>query len=380
MTSKNRKCVGILGGGQLARMSAYQAYKLGFDVAILEKQKNSPAGQLTHKEFVGWVEDKSILKKFSAECDIVTLENEFIDHHYLEQVEEFGVQVLPSPKTISLIQDKFLQKKSLEKKRIPVPKFLEVKTNSTYESLSKVLGSKFIVKSRKLGYDGYGNALVENVAEFHDALKKLSTRHIALLAEEFVNFTKELAVMVVRTKKETAVYPVVETIQKNHVCHLVLAPAQIKEEIKKEADEIAVKCVKTVDGIGIYGIEMFLTDDGKVLVNEMAPRPHNSGHYTIEACYTSQFENHVRAVFGLPLGSTKMVKPYAVMINLLGKTNGLPEPNNLKDVLKVEDAHVHLYGKSESRNGRKLGHITFVGEDLDDLINRAKKAEQKLIY
>lgn len=380
MTSKNRKCIGILGGGQLARMSAYQAYKLGFDVAILEKRKDSPAGQLTHKEFVGWVDDKSILKKFSAECDIVTLENEFIDHHYLEQVEEFGVQVLPSPKTISLIQDKFLQKRILLQKGIPVPKFLEVKPNSTYESLSKVLGSKFIVKSRKLGYDGYGNASVENVAEFHDALKKLSTRHNALLAEEFVNFTKELAVMVVRTKKGTAVYPVVETIQKNHICHLVIAPVQIEEKIKKIAEEIAVSCVSAVSGIGIFGIEMFLNEDGKILVNEIAPRTHNSGHYTIEACYTSQFENHVRAVFGLPLGSIKMVKPYAVMINLLGKTNGLPEPNNLKDVLKVEDAHVHLYGKSESRNGRKLGHITFVGEDLDDLINRAKKAEQKLIY
>ncbi len=380
MSSNRRKCIGILGGGQLARMSAYKAYKLGFDIAILEKHKDSSAGQMTHKEYVGWVDNKSILKKFTEVCDVVTLESEFIDHHYLEKVEEFGVRVLPSPKTISLIQDKFIQKKTLAKKNIPVPKFVEVKETSTYENLSKLLGAKFIVKSRKLGYDGYGNALVKNKMDFEEALKKLSARHSALMAEEFVNFTKELAVMVVRTKKETAVYPVVETIQKNHICNLVIAPAKIKKSLEKQSEEIAINCVKAVNGIGIYGVEMFLTTEGKVLVNEMAPRPHNSGHYTIEACYTSQFENHVRAVLGLPLGTTKMVKKYAVMINILGKTNGLCEPQNLSEVLKSKDAHVHLYGKSESRKGRKMGHITFVGDNLDELINKAKEAEEKIIY
>ena len=375
----NKKKIGILGGGQLARMSAFQAYKLGFDIAILEKEKNSPAGQLTHNEFVGWVNDDKLLKQFAEECDIITLENEFIDADRLKFIESLGKKVIPSSNTIRLIQDKFTQKKTLLKNNIPVPNFIEVKSINDYERISAKLGKRFIVKSRKMGYDGYGNADVKNVIEFKEAYKKLTNRHSNLYAEEFVKFSKELAVMVVRTKKEIKTYPVVETIQKNHICHTVIAPAQISKRKLKEAEEIGIECVKAVKGFGLFGIEMFIDAKGKILVNEMAPRPHNSGHYTIEGCVTSQFENHVRAVLNLPLGSTDLVKQYAVMINLLGKRNGEGTVQNYKESLGEPNLHLHIYGKAKSRIGRKMGHITIVGDNLNVILRKAKQMEKKII-
>lgn len=374
-----RICIGILGGGQLARMSAYAAYRLGFDVAILEKEINSPAGQLTKNEFTGWVDDEKILKQFTDRSDIITLENEFIDYKKLELIESLGKKVLPSSKTISLIQDKFIQKQTLAKHNIPVAKFVEVEEDSDYEKISSSLEQSFILKSRKMGYDGYGNFKVKTADDFSTGIEKLQTRHSLLLAEKIIDFKKELAVMVARTENEIAVYPVVETVQKNHICHTVIAPAQIPDNIKKEVEDIAVKSVKGVNGFGIFGIELFLTQDDKILVNEMAPRPHNSGHYTIEGCTTSQFENHIRAVLNLPLGSTKMTKPYSVMINLLGKKEGEGNIENYNKAFDDKEFHLHIYGKAKSRTGRKMGHITLLGDDIDEILSRAKKIEEQII-
>ncbi len=380
LIKKNRKTViGILGGGQLARMSAFQAIRMGFDVAILEKEKNSPAGVLTKNEVVGWVDNEKALRKLINVSDIITLENEFIDYKYLQQIEKAGKNVIPSSKTISLIQDKFIQKTTLSKAGIPVPKFINVDNKITYKILSETLGEKFILKSKKMGYDGYGNALIKNKNDFDSALKNLSERHSEVYAEEYINFVKELAVMVVRSKNEIKLYPVVETIQKNHICHKVIAPANVNKKIIDRTKEIAVESVKAVQGFGIFGIEFFLDDKGNVLVNEMAPRPHNSGHYSIEGCYISQFENHIRSVLNLTLGNTKLIKRYAVMINLLGKRNGAGILQNYETALSDEDNHLHVYGKEKSRLGRKMGHITFIGDNLDDLLARAKKLEQKII-
>ncbi len=367
-----RKCIGIIGGGQLARMSAYQAYKLGFDIAVMEKEKNSPAGQLTHNEFVGWVNDKKLLKKFASACDFVTLENEFIDHTYLEYIESLGIKVIPSSKTIRLIQDKFIQKRTLEKHNIPVPSLISVGTSSNYKKTASQLGRKFILKSRKMGYDGYGNYKVVNENDFNEGLKKLRSRYSQIMAEEYIDFEMELAVMVVRTKKETRVYPVVQTIQRDHICHTVIAPAQIPLKVMRNAREIAVESVRAVKGFGIFGIEMFLKKDDNVLVNEMAPRPHNSGHYTIEACVSSQFENHIRSVLNLPLGSTEMVQPFAVMINLLGKRNGPGIVENYTRPLLDDHIHLHIYGKEKSRLGRKMGHITMLGKNLNSILRKLK--------
>lgn len=371
--------IGILGGGQLAKMSALAAYRLGFKINILEKEKSSPAGQITQNEFIGWVNDKNVLRKFIKNCDVVTLENEFIDSEHLKWIENQGKKVIPSSKTISLIQDKLIQKQTFKKANLPVPNFIDVKPGSTYQSISKKIGSKFLLKSRKFGYDGYGNALVNNEFDFTSSFENLIKRPSKLMAEEFIDFQKELAIMVVRTKKEIRTYPVVETIQKNHICHIVIAPSQIQQKLIDNIKEIAIEAVKAIKGYGIFGIEFFLTKADKILINEIAPRPHNSGHYTIDACITSQFENHIRSVLNLPLGSTDMIYPFAVMINLLGKVNRSTDKVNITRVLKFEDAHLHIYGKKESRIGRKMGHITFCGDDLNFIYKKALEAEQEII-
>lgn len=377
---KNRKTViGILGGGQLARMSAMQAIRLGFDVAILEKDKNSPAGVLTKKEFVGWVNKKEIFDKFINECDVITLENEFIDYKYLEYIESKGKKVIPSSRTISLIQDKYIQKTTLLDSGIPVPKFLKVDENISYRKIKDSLGEKFLLKSRKMGYDGYGNATIKSKKEYDEALSRLSERHTELYAEEFIPFVKELAIMIVRTKKEIKTYPVVETIQKNHICHTVIAPANINKKVVKNVIDISIKTIKSIEGFGIFGIEYFLLNDNSVLVNEIAPRPHNTGHYTIEGCTISQFENHIRAILDLPLGNTELVKPFAVMINLLGKRNGIGIVQDYYKALENENIHLHIYGKEYSRIGRKMGHITMLGSDVKDILSKAKNIEKKII-
>jgi len=360
-------------------MSAFAAIRMGFDVAILEKESGSPAGSLTSLEFTGSPSNKKLLKKFAKVCDVITLENEFIDYRILEYLESLDKKVFPSSLTISLIQDKLIQKQTLLKNNIPLPKFTAVNHKSDFIKTKALLGLPFVLKSRKMGYDGYGNALVKNESDFISAFEKLTHRHSKLLAEEFVDFKMELAVMAARTKKEMAVYPVVETIQKNHICHTVIAPAGINSNIIDKARKIAIESVKAVKGFGLYGIEMFYTTSGKLLVNEMAPRPHNSGHYTIEGCVTSQFENHIRAVLGLPLGSAEMVKPNAVMINLLGKTNGAGVVKNYTSALSDKDIHLHIYGKKASRIGRKMGHITVTGNDLRNILDKAIKTENKII-
>lgn len=355
------------------------AKRMGFSVAIMEKELNSPAGQLTHLEYKGWVNDSSLMKRFANASDVITLENEFVDYHRIEYLESLGKKVYPSSKTISLIQDKLIQKQALAKSKIPVPDFASVEHRADYEKTVNALGRAFILKSRKMGYDGYGNAFVRNRKNFDAGFDKLTHRHSNLLAEELIDFKMELAVMVVRTKKEIKCYPVVQTIQKNHICHTVIAPAKINPKVVKLAREIAIESVLAVNGYGIFGVEMFYTSAGKVLVNEMAPRPHNSGHYTIEGCCTSQFENHIRAVLGLPLGSTDMVQPYAVMINLLGKRNGPGIVKSYTSALGNDMVHLHIYGKHTSRVGRKMGHITVIGNDLKKILSIAKKAYKNTV-
>lgn len=374
-----RTRIGILGGGQLARMSAFAAYRMGFEIAILEKKKDSPAGQLTHNEFVGWVDDDDVLKRFVEVSGIVTLENEFIDSSKLQKIEEMGVTVTPSSKTLALIQDKLIQKETFYNNKLPVPEFVKIESENDFQKIAGKLGLPFVIKSRKMGYDGYGNAEVNDESEFKEAYNNLTQRHSELYAEKFVDFDKELAVMIVRSKKEIKAYPVVHTIQKDHICHTVIAPAEVDDHrILEKTKQLGMDAVKSVEGFGIFGIEFFLTKNGEILINEIAPRPHNTGHYTIEGCVTSQFENHVRAVLNLPLGSTELVRKHAVMINLLGKFERSGVVQNYEEALEVDDAHLHIYNKDKSRKGRKMGHITIVGDDSSDILGRAQKLEQKI--
>lgn len=354
--------LGIFGGGQLAQMLTQAAVSLGVETVVFERSADSPAGRLTHAEIVGAWDDPLLLEQFAHQCDVVTLENEFVDAAILEQLEAQGVPLFPQARTLALVQDKLLQKECIAAAGLRVPAFCRVDSPAALPAVAARLGWPLLLKARRNGYDGYGNATLRDPQDIAPAWERLTRGGSSLLAEAFVPFVRELAVMVVRTRDgATRAYPVVETVQRQHICHIVRAPAPISAAEAAEATALAVAAVKAIDGVGIFGVELFALADGHMLFNELAPRPHNSGHYTIEACVASQFENHLRAVLGWPLALTDLRAPAAVMVNLLGRRAGPVGRESLRAALALPGVHIHLYGKRESRLGRKMGHITVLG-------------------
>lgn len=374
--------LGILGGGQLAKMLASAAYRLGLNVAIIENHADSPAGDMTKYDFdKGW-ENSSELDRFIEKSDIITLENEFISPDILEYIEQFRA-VYPSSKTMRLVQDKLIQKETFRNAGLPVPTFQIIESLEQAYGFGEANGYPYVIKARKYGYDGYGNATVFNKEAVAEAWNRFNNAQSIrpLMAETFVDFNKELAVIVARNKSgHKEVYPCVETVQYRHICHEVIAPAEIDENIRKTARQIALKSVEAIDGIGVFGVEMFLTAGGEVLLNEIAPRPHNSGHYTIEACQTSQFENCIRAVCDLPLGSSNMLVAAACMVNLLGQKDCDGTPADVRELLGHGNIWLHLYNKKKSRIGRKMGHINAVGNSQTEAIGRARSAANAIIW
>ncbi|MCU0427583.1 MAG: 5-(carboxyamino)imidazole ribonucleotide synthase [Candidatus Kapabacteria bacterium] len=376
--------IGILGGGQLAKMSAQAAYRLGLRVAVIEPAENSPAGMMTKADFpLGWY-DSTELERFVEVSDIITLENEFIAPEILDGMTDKRL-VFPTPDTLRQVQDKFIQKQTMQRAGIPVPVFAAINSVEEAYTFGKEHGYPYVMKTRTLGYDGYGNATVGRDNQAMVAFMRFTSDPDVprqMMAEKFVKFRKELAVMVARNRRgETAVYPCVETVQENHICRYVLAPApDIDDGIRKKAQEIAVAAVEAVEGVGVFGVEMFLTDTDKLLYNEIAPRPHNSGHYTIEGCYTSQFENHIRAICNLPLGSPDLIVPAAVMANVLGKRIGSGVPDTVVGLMRHGRVSFHLYGKATSRVGRKMGHLTALGASVQEALALVKAAEEDLLW
>ncbi len=374
--------LGILGGGQLAKMTASAAYRLGLKVAIIEHGVDSPAGRMTKLDFPeGW-SDAEALDKFIRASDVVTLENEFIDPAILEQIEERR-QVFPSSKTLRLVQDKYIQKQTMQSAGVATAEYCAADSADDLVAFAQKNSFPIVIKTRKFGYDGYGNVTARNEAECRAAWQRFTTGDSprTLMAESFVRFTKELAVMVARNRRgEIAVYPCTQTIQQNHICVSVLAPAPIEAELQRKAQEVAVGCVEAIEGVGVFGVEMFLGADDQIIFNEIAPRPHNSGHYSIEACTTSQFENCVRAVCNLPLGSADLHCGGAAMINILGERNGSGIPDSVVELFRHTHASLHLYGKKESRVGRKMGHLTALGSSMNEAFVRARDAVEALIW
>ncbi len=369
------KTLGILGGGQLAAMMSEAAKRLGFKVVILAQSPDSPAVKLADQFFLGSLNDRAALSSLADACDVLTLENEFVDSQLLADLERSGHCVRPSSSCLSLIQDKFFQKRELSRQGIPVPRFAEASSVEEIISTAKKWGGAVMIKKRRNAYDGRGNAVARSEEEIKSAWEFLKGDAESLYAEEFCLFEKELAVIVsVSQNKEAAVYPVAETIQENHVCRAVLVPASIDEPTAVRASEIALKAVEGIGGVGSMGVELFLRKDGEILVNEISPRVHNSGHYTIEACESSQFDNHVRAVFDLPLGSAALKEKAAAMVNLLGIEKGDGIPKGLDEARAVSGASVHLYGKKESFPGRKMGHVTALGPNPAEALKTAQKA------
>ncbi len=369
------KRIGIVGGGQLGRMMGFAAKRLGFHVTVIDPTPDSPAGQVVDEQIVADYNDEKAIRELASKSDFLTFEIELANAKILDEVSKKGVKVNPSAKTLTLIKDKFRQKEFLIKSKIPTAACVSVETKEDIEKAAKKFGYPILLKARTDAYDGRGNALIKKPTDIEKGMEKLMGR--SLYVEKFVPFIKELAVMVARsTKGEIRSYPVVETIHKNNICHTVFAPAPISPRLRLKAEKLAAKVMKHLNGAGVFGIEMFLTKKGEVLVNEIAPRVHNSGHYTTEACFTSQFEQHIRAITGLPLGSTEMMLPAAVMVNILGERKGPAEVTGYEKALKLPNVSVHIYGKAETKLERKMGHITVVDKKLATAFARAKKARK----
>lgn len=372
--------IGILGGGQLAQMLTQAAISLGLETAIYDRLPDTPASRLTHHHIVGEWSDQAALAKFAEGCEVLTLENEFVDAAPLFALEAAGIPIYPKPSTLAIIQDKLKQKEVYAAAGLAVPAYAAVETPDDVLKAAETYGYPLVLKARYGGYDGYGNATIHEPDEVSLAWAKLAQRETrGLMVEAFVPFVRELAVMVLRGRDgETRAYPVVETVQQNHICHIVRCPAAVSEAVQQQAAALATKAVELLHGVGVFGVELFHLADDTVLLNEIAPRPHNSGHYTMEACFSSQFENHLRAVLGLPLGSTTLRAPAAVMVNLLGKRAGDVHFAGVRAALEIEGAAVHLYGKREVRPGRKMGHVTALADTVEAAEHIALEAAERI--
>ena len=370
---QNTKTIGIVGGGQLGRMLAQAGQKMGYKVIVLDPTPGSPAGLVADSQIVGSFKEREKILELAGACDYMTFEIESADALTLEELAANGMSVHPSPQTLALIKDKFRQKVFLREHDIPVADFAIIESQEDCVRQGEIFGYPYLLKTRFDAYDGRGNFVIPDQDAIPFAFEKFAGQ--ALYAEKFVPFTRELAVVAVRDVFGTIVtYPVVETIHRNNICHIVRSPAAVTEDIKIKAESLAKKVLDALAGVGTMAIEMFLTADGDVLVNEIAPRVHNSGHHTIEAFDVSQFENHMRAVSGMAVSEPRPLAAAAVMINILGERVGPALLSGADEADALGGVSVHVYGKLETRPERKMGHITVLGENLEEAEEKAMKA------
>jgi len=352
-------------------MMTQEAKKMGFWVTVLDPTPSSPAAQIADEEIVASFFQKEKLQALVTKSDFVTYDIEHVDTAFLQGLSEKD-KIYPAPELLATIQDKWLQKKILSGGGIPLPRFALLEEKDVWSAF----GFPVVQKARYGGYDGRGVAVLKNEKDFPYHFSGPS------FLEEYVPLEKELAVLVARGKTgEMAFYPVIEMIFRSeaNICDMALVPARIPPEKASEAQAIAQRCVEILQGVGIFAVEMFLDQSGRLLVNEIAPRPHNSGHLTIEACVTSQFEQHLRAICGLPLGSPDLLSP-AVMVNLLGMEGyrGKPCLEGLEEALTIPGVTFHFYGKVETRPFRKMGHMTVLAPTLDEALERARRVKTLL--
>ncbi|KAK9819561.1 hypothetical protein WJX81_003984 [Elliptochloris bilobata] len=360
--------VGVLGGGQLGKMLATEAAKMGVRVKVLDPTPDCPASVVA-EQMLGSFRDPDMIRQFAAGVDVLTVEIEHIDADALEAVQaELGVNVEPLPATLRIIQDKLLQKEHFAAAGVPVADFRGVASAVDADEAAADFGFPLMLKSRRLAYDGRGNAVVASADALTAAVEALGGYAHGLYAERWAPFTKELAVMVARARSgEVTAFPVVETLHVDSILLATEAPARIPAALRDRARGVAERAVACLDGAGVFGVEMFLLPDGRLLLNEVAPRPHNSGHYTIEACAASQYALHLRAVLGWPLGSPELAVGCSIMLNILGEADGEEGMVRAHEVMAhayaVPGASVHWYGKREVAVQRKLGHVTIVAPD-----------------
>jgi 5-(carboxyamino)imidazole ribonucleotide synthase len=373
-----RKTIGIIGGGQLGRMMIEESLRLNNDFNILDAADCSCAA-LAKNHIVGKLTDAEAIKKLADISDVLTFEIEHINVDVLIELVEGGKEIIPSPKVLKVIQDKGIQKEFFVTHNIPTAPFVLVNTTEDWLSaINKFGGEKLVAKTRKDGYDGKGVTIFKTADVLAD-VKNIPFNSPSLI-EAFIPCQKEISVMVARdTQGNIKTWPVVE-MEFDPIANLVTfldCPASLSPEKEQEVREIALNTIEKLNGVGVYAVEMFLTQDNQILVNEVAPRPHNSGHHTIEACYTSQFEQLVRILMGLPLGSTELIQP-GVMMNLLGADDfsGTYRLQGLEEVSAMEGVYVHLYGKKESKPMRKMGHVTVTASTIQQAKNKAKQVSK----
>ena len=371
------KKIGIIGGGQLGKMMILEAKRLGFYIVILDPARKCPSHSISDEHIVAAFDDEEAIRELAKKVDVITYEFEHINAAALEKLESEGHVVYPSVTSLKVIQDKYAQKKLLEEKQIPVPTFEKVCTIEDIYHIGNTFSYPMMLKTTKGGYDGKGNFLIRTQDEVERAYVELGNGTQELMVEAFIPFQKEISIIACRSiDGQRQIYPVAENIHKDSILDTTIVPARISEESMQTAQEIADHVMKIFDGVGTFCIEMFVVDD-EIYVNEVAPRPHNSGHYTIEGTRCNQFENHIRAITGLAPGNVDFISP-VVMKNLLGEEKG-----GVATVLGVEEAYaqdanlkVHIYGKEESKVARKMGHLTVVGEEVESALERAERAKE----
>jgi 5-(carboxyamino)imidazole ribonucleotide synthase len=377
-----RQKIGVIGGGQLAWMMAIAAKDLGVELAIQAASPDDTAVNVADFIIYGKVADASATAKLAENCQVITFENEFVDlvalQELVDQSGDRSLLFLPKLETLAISVDKLNQRQHFRDHQIPTPKFYSVDTEVGLLASADHLGYPLVLKARRHGYDGKGTWVIDNEMELRSAWE--SMQKAPAIAEAFIPFERELAVIVARSQSgEMVIYPVVETLQTNQVCRRTIAPARVDKQVSERVTTIAKQIVTTLDAIGVFGIEFFLTAEGEVSVNEIAPRTHNSGHYTIEGCQTSQFEQLLRVVSGMQLGDVSMVAPVAVMVNLLGFENAFGAEADYLDqraaIASFPNTHIHWYNKKRSTVGRKLGHVTILAETHDIAIGISDRIE-----
>lgn len=365
--------IGIVGGGQLGRMLTVEAKRMGYNIIVLDPKPNSPAGQVADEQIVADFSDMSALRELAEKTDVMTYEFEHIDVELLSQIERDGYRIYPSSNTLRIIQNKYIQKSILKDSGINVPDFYPINSLEELKDIFYKLGQKVILKACKGGYDGKGNIVIKDANKLEEAYKEFSDSEV--MVEEFINYIKEVSIIVAKSHEGLSFYPIAENNHEDSILINSTIPARISKETEEKIIKIAEKVVETIDDFGVFCIEFFVDSNLNVLVNEIAPRPHNSGHYTIEGCITSQFEQLIRIITGMPLGSTKLRLP-CVMYNILGSNdvNGKYCISGVESIVDIEDCYFHLYGKPESSYLKKIGHITALADSIEIADYNAKKA------
>lgn len=373
MTSDAFPVVGIVGGGQLARMMIQAAIPLGLGVRVLAERADDSAALVCPNVDIGMPNNARHLREFAARCDVVTLDHELVYLDALAEIEAAGGVVRPGAETLRYAKDKFYQRTAFRRAGLPVPDFAEFLNFPAIEEFAAQHGWPVVVKSQQGGYDGRGVWVLEDEDEARDFFDATAGTGVDLMLEQHVRIDRELAVLVARRPGgQTVTYPVVETVQRDGICHEVVAPAPVSPEIAERARALGERIAALTGAVGIIATELFLAGE-ELLINEVATRPHNSGHFSIDGCANSQFANHLRAVLDWPLGPADLLAPVVVMANLLGEDRESLAPRVPGALDLPGGVHPHLYGK-EVRPGRKIGHVTVLGDDLETTRARAARA------